>query len=314
MNDTLYVVVPCYNEQEVLRETAKRLKQKLTDLMDGGKIGTDSKIMFVDDGSKDDTWNIIENLNNEDALFSGVKLSRNRGHQNALLAGLTTAYEKNADVAISIDADLQDDIDAVDRMLEDYANGSQIVYGVRAKRKKDTFFKRFTAERFYKIMKRSGVDIVFNHADYRLMSRTALEALLRYRETNLFLRGILPQIGYPSSVVQYERSERFAGKSKYPLKKMISFAVDGITSFSCKPLYSVFGLGIAFSFLGFAAFAATLAFYILSMIDALYPIISFMLLLCGIVISCIGLVGLYVGKTYLETKNRPRFIIEKIID
>lgn len=314
MNNTLYAVVPCYNEQEVLQETAKRLKQKLTDLMENNKISKNSKIMFVDDGSKDSTWSIIEKLNSEDDIFSGVKLSRNKGHQNALLAGLTTAYHKNADVTISMDADLQDDINAVDNMIEDYLNGSEIVYGVRSKRKKDTFFKRFTAEGFYKIMKKAGVDIVFNHADYRLMSKKVLEALLQYNETNLFLRGIIPQIGYKSSIVQYERSERFAGESKYPLKKMLAFATDGITSFSCKPLYSILGLGITLSFLGFASFVTTLVFYILSMLEMFYPIISFMTLLSGIIIFCIGLVGLYVGKTYMETKNRPRFFIEKVID
>ena len=226
--NTLYIVVPCYKEQEVLPETSRRLREKMRQLMDEGKISRRSRVMFVNDGSSDNTWAIISELHEkEPEMFSGVNLSRNRGHQNALLAGLLTAVN-DADMIVSMDADLQDDINAVDEMVDDYHKGYDVVYGVRSKRETDTFFKRFTAEGFYKVMKALGVDIVFNHADYRLMSRRAVEGLAQFTEVNLFLRGIVPQIGYKWTTVTYERAERFAGESKYPLKKMIAFAADGI--------------------------------------------------------------------------------------
>ena len=242
-DNTLYVVVPCYREEEVLPETSKRLKAKLSALIAQGKISPRSRILFVNDGSKDRTWPIIEELHAQDRIFSGVNLSRNRGHQNALLAGLMTAVQ-HADMMVSMDADLQDDIDAMDRMIDAYHEGYDVVYGVRSSRKTDSFFKRFTAESFYRLMKAMGVNIVFNHADYRLMSRRAVEGLSQFREVNLFLRGIVPQIGYSWTTVEYERARRFAGESKYPLKKMLSFALDGITSFSIKPLRLILALGV----------------------------------------------------------------------
>ena len=243
MSDILYVVIPCYNEQEVLPETARRLKEKMTALIGSGKVSEKSRVMFVNDGSKDKTWQEIEALYEQDELFAGVNLTRNRGHQNALLAGLMTAKE-HADMVVSMDADLQDDVDAMDRMLDEYYGGCDIVYGVRGRRATDTFFKRFTAEGFYHLMQALGVDIVFNHADYRLMSKRALESLSQFGEVNLFLRGIVPQLGYRCATVEYERHERFAGESKYPLKKMLAFAFDGITSFSIKPIRLVLGLGV----------------------------------------------------------------------
>ena len=234
-NDILYLVIPCYNEEAVLHETAKQLLAKMNSMFDRGMISRESKIMFVNDGSRDKTWEIIRELHESNPIYSGVKLSRNKGHQNALLAGLMTAKEK-ADMAISLDADLQDDVDVIDKMVEKYYEGNDVVYGVRSARDTDTFFKKFTAEGFYKIMQAMGVEIVFNHADYRLMSKRALEGLSEFREVNLFLRGIVPLIGYKSDIVTYERHERFAGESKYPLKKMLAFATDGITSFSIKPI------------------------------------------------------------------------------
>ena len=242
MADILYIVVPCYNEEEVLPETSRRLRAKLEGLMAAGKISERSRVLFVNDGSRDRTWELITRLHGECPLFCGADLSRNRGHQNALLAGLMTAKER-CDMAISMDADLQDDIDAVDAMVEQYYAGCDVVYGVRSSRKKDTFFKRFTAEGFYRVMNFMGAETVFNHADYRLMSRRALEGLAQFREVNLFLRGIVPMIGYRTGTVEYERGERFAGESKYPLKKMLSFAMEGITSLSVKPIRYITGLG-----------------------------------------------------------------------
>jgi len=235
VGDILYIVVPCYNEQEVLGETAKRLFEKMKNLISVEKISDKSRVMFIDDGSKDTTWNIITELHNQNSIFSGVKLSRNRGHQNALLSGLYEA-SKRADVIISMDADLQDDINTVDEMLEKYYDGCDIVYGVRSDRKKDSFFKKTTAITFYRFMKFLGAETVYNHADYRLMSKRAVEGLLCFKEKNLFLRGIVPLIGFKSDKVYYERSKRFAGESKYPFRKMLSFALDGITSFSIKPI------------------------------------------------------------------------------
>ena len=306
---TLYVVVPCYNEEEVLPETSKRLAAKLTALETQGRISPDSRVLFVDDGSKDRTWQLISGLHQQDPRFGGVKLSRNRGHQNALLAGLMTA-KPLCDAAISMDADLQDDIDAMDRMLDAFDQGCEVVYGVRSSREKDTFFKRATAQGFYKFMKLMGVDIVYNHADYRLMSRRALEGLEHFDEVNLFLRGIVPLIGYKSAAVEYERSERFAGESKYPLKKMLAFAFDGITSFSVKPIRWV-------TVLGFLIFVASILALVYILIVKLLghavigwsATIASIWLLGGIQLLCMGIMGEYLSKTYLESKHRPIYII-----
>ena len=314
-NKTLYIVVPCYKEESVLPETSKRLREKLRALMDAGKISEKSRVMFVNDGSADRTWPIIRELHEkEPEIFSGVNLSRNRGHQNALLAGLLTAVNY-ADMIISMDADLQDDVNAVDAMVDAYHEGYEIVYGVRSKRETDTFFKRFTAEGFYKLMKALGVDIVFNHADYRLMSRRAVEGLAQFTEVNLFLRGIVPQIGYRWTTVSYERAERFAGESKYPLKKMIAFAADGITSFSVKPIRLVFSAGVVV--------------FLVSLVMLLYALVAKLLghtsvgwtslmgsiwLIGGIQLLSLGVVGEYIGKIYNETKRRPRFIIESVLN
>ena len=309
---TLYVVVPCYNEEEVLPETSKRLAAKLTALETQGRISPDSRVLFVDDGSKDRTWQLISGLHQQDPRFGGVKLSRNRGHQNALLAGLMTA-KPLCDAAISMDADLQDDIDAMDRMLDAFDQGCEVVYGVRSSREKDTFFKRATAQGFYKFMKLMGVDIVYNHADYRLMSRRALEGLEQFDEVNLFLRGIVPLIGYTSAAVEYERSERFAGESKYPLKKMLAFAFDGITSFSVKPIRWV-------TVLGFLIFVASILALVYILIVKLLghavigwsATIASIWLLGGIQLLCMGVVGEYIGKIYIEVKSRPRYLIEAL--
>lgn len=310
-NKTLYIVVPCYNEEEVLKETTKQLKKKLNDLIKKKVINKDSRVMYVNDGSKDKTWELIEEINEKEELFTGISLSRNRGHQNALLAGLMTAKEY-ADVVISMDADLQDDINAVDEMLEKYYDGCEIVYGVRSARKKDTWFKRTTAEGFYKFMEKMGVEIVFNHADYRLTSKTVLDNLESYKEVNLFLRGMFPLIGYKTDVVYYERNERFAGESKYPLKKMLSFAWDGITSFSVKPIRMVLNLGIIM-------FVVSMAIIIYSLIVKFtgHTVSGWTFIVCsiwlaaGIEMLSLGIIGEYIGKIYSETKARPRYIISK---
>ncbi len=315
MNDKtiLYIVVPCYNEEEVLPETTKRLNEKLNSLIENKKVSKDSRVLFVDDGSKDKTWSLIEEIHNSNNLFEGVKLSRNFGHQSALMAGLSVAKEK-CDISISMDADLQDDINAIDAMVDAYYEGNEVVYGVRSARKKDTLFKKATAEGFYKLMKKMGVDIVFNHADYRLLSKVALDRLFQFDETNLFIRGIVPRIGYQSTTVEYERNERFAGKSKYPLKKMFAFAVDGITSFSIKPLFNIFWFGVFMSCLGFVSFVTlAILMYFFSVISILWPIVAAIMLFTGIILTVFGVVAVYVGKSYIEIKHRPTFIIEKVI-
>lgn len=314
-NNTLYIVVPCYKEQEVLPETSKRLREKMLALRAQGKISEKSRIMFVNDGSSDDTWPIISRLHEQEPdIFSGVNLSRNRGHQNALLAGLLTAVNY-ADMIISMDADLQDDINAVDAMVDHYHEGYEIVYGVRSKRDTDTFFKRFTAEGFYKVMKALGVDIVFNHADYRLMSRRAVEGLAQFGEVNLFLRGIVPQIGYKWTTVTYERAERFAGESKYPLKKMLAFAADGITSFSVKPIRMVFSLGVVVFLVSLVMLLYALVAKLTGHTSAGWTsLMGSIWLIGGIQLLSLGVVGEYVGKIYKETKHRPRFIIESVLN
>ena len=314
MNNTLYIVVPCYNEEEVLPETSKRLRIKLEQLTEAGKISPDSRIMFVNDGSKDKTWELISQLHAACPLFCGVDLSRNRGHQNALLAGLMTAKDR-ADMVISMDADLQDDIDAVDAMVDKYLEGVDIVYGVRSSRKTDTFFKRFTAEGFYRLMNAMGAESVFNHADYRLMSRRALEGLAQFREVNLFLRGIIPMIGYRTDTVEYERGERFAGESKYPLKKMLAFALEGITSLSVKPLRLITGLG-------FVVFVISLIMIVYNVVrwaaGATVPgwasLSCSVWLMGGLILLGLGVVGEYIGKIYMESKERPRFIIREVLE
>ena len=311
---TLYVVIPCYKEEEVLPETARRLKSKMAALVEQGRIAPDSRVMFVNDGSKDRTWEIIARLHQENRLFSGVNLSRNRGHQNALLAGLMTAMNF-ADMVISMDADLQDDIEAMDAMVDAYHNGYDIVYGVRSSRKTDTFFKRFTAESFYKLMKLLGADIVINHADYRLMSKRALQGLSEFREVNLFLRGIVPQIGYPWTTVEYERHERFAGESKYPLKKMLAFAFDGITSFSVKPMRMILNLGaVVFVISLLMLLWALIARVTGSSVAGWTSLMGSIWLIGGIQLLSLGVIGEYVGKIYSETKARPRFIIEQVLN
>ena len=313
-DNTLYVVVPCYREEAVLPETAKRLGAKLRGLIAEGKISDRSRALFVNDGSKDRTWEIIQALHAEDHLFSGVNLSRNRGHQNALLAGLTTAA-RFADVTISMDADLQDDINAMDRMLDAYHAGCDVVYGVRSSRKTDTFFKRFTAEAFYKLMRGMGVDIVFNHADYRLMSRRAVEGLCEFEEVNLFLRGMVPLVGFISTTVEYERAPRFAGESKYPLKKMLAFALDGITSFSVKPLRLILSVGLVIFLLSIVMLLWTLIRRIAGhTVTGWASLMWSIWMIGGIQLLSLGVIGEYIGKVYGESKRRPRFIIERVIN
>ena len=314
MKPILYLVIPCYNEQEVLPETSKRLLRKMNALISGGAIAPESRIAFVDDGSKDDTWQIIDRLHRENPLFSGIKLSRNRGHQNALLAGLMTVKE-HCDCAISLDADLQDDIEVIDQFVEKFSAGCDVVYGVRSSRKTDSVFKRSTAESFYKVMKALGVDIVYNHADYRLLSRRVLDHLADYKEVNLFLRGIVPLIGFPSAIVEYERSERFAGESKYPLKKMLAFAFDGITSFSVKPIKFIWKLGLVIIFCSCLGLIWALISALLGHLTASFTAFASSLwLLGGIQLTALGIVGEYVGKIYLEVKGRPRFIIDRFLN
>lgn len=310
----LYLVIPCYNEEEVLNETTKQLKEKFTSLMKSKKISNKSRVMYVNDGSKDRTWQLIKEINDKEKNFTGITLSRNRGHQNALLAGLMIAKE-NADVIISMDADLQDDINAIDEMIEKYQEGSEIVYGVRNARKKDTFFKRVTAQGFYKFMKLMGVDIVYNHADYRLTSKKVLNHFADYEEVNLFLRGMFPLIGFKSDIVYYERKERFAGESKYPLKKMLNFAWDGISSFSTKPIRMILNLGLVMFIISILMLIYFLIVKLLGKaVDGWTFIISSIWLIAGIQMLSLGIVGEYIGKIYSETKRRPRYIIEEILE
>ena len=307
----LYVVIPCYNEELVLKETTKRLREKFDELLKMKVISKKSKVLYVNDGSKDKTWELIESINKEDNTFTGISLSRNRGHQNDLVAGLLTAKEY-ADVVVSLDADLQDDINAMDEMLEKYLNGADIVYGVRNKRDKDTFFKRVTAEGFYKFMKLMGVDIVFNHADYRLTSKRVLDEFSGFKEVNLFLRGIFPLIGFKEDIVYYERAERFAGVSKYPLKKMLNFAWDGITSFSVKPLRFICGLGFIILFISILIMFYSLIQKVFgNTVDGWTFLTISIWFIGGLQMISIGIIGEYIGKIYNETKERPRYIIEK---
>ena len=308
---TLYIVVPCFNEEEVLMDTTNKLKVKVNKLINSKKISKLSKVMYVNDGSSDNTWNLIKEINKKEELFTGISLSHNRGHQNALVAGLLTAKEY-ADIVISMDADLQDDIEVIDEMISKYNAGNETVYGVRKERKTDTYFKRATAESFYKLMNLMGIEIVYNHADFRLTSKKVLESFSNFKEVNLFLRGIFPLVGYKHDYVYYDRLERVAGNSKYPLKKMLSFAWDGITSFSIEPIKMVLNLGIII--------------FILSLIMIIYSVIRKIIgqtvsgwtfticsiwFIAGIQMLSIGIVGEYIGKIYSEVKQRPRYIVEE---
>ena len=307
----LTIVIPCYNEEEVLPQTSALFLDKLHTLITSKRIDEDSRVMFVNDGSKDSTWNIIQELSKEDPHYTGLCLSRNRGHQNALLAGLMTAKEA-ADITISIDCDGQDDINAMDAMLNEYEQGCDIVYGVRSKRETDTFFKRTTAEGFYKVMKLLGAEVVFNHADYRLMSKKALEGLAEFGEVNLFLRGLVPLVGFRYSSVYYERSDRIAGESHYPLKKMLSFALDGITSLSVKPLRMITSLGLLISLVSMIAIVITIIQKFCGVtVTGWTSMICIVLYLGGVQLLCIGIMGEYIGKIYNETKKRPRYIISE---
>ena len=310
----LFLVVPCYNEQECLNDSANKLLNLFTSLMEKNKINNDSKIVFVDDGSKDKTWSIIESLNSTNNIFQGVKLSRNKGHQNAVFAGVSYASEQ-ADIVISIDADLQDDINAIEKMIDEYKNGYEIVYGVRTSRETDTVFKRTTANAYYKVLEKMGVEIVNNHADFRLMSQRVCKEFLKYNETNLFLRGIVPQLGFKSTTVGYERKERTAGESKYPLKKMLALAWNGITSFSVKPLKMITFFGTLITVLSLLVITV---FSILFLCDVLYASFGFYILTSvwlvgGLIMLMLGILGEYIGKAYQEIKHRPLFFIEKIV-
>lgn len=314
MAKILYLVIPCYNEEEVLADTAGKLDKKMKELMAEGLIDVKSRIIFVNDGSVDLTWKIIEDLHNKDTLFGGINLTRNRGHQNALLAGLMTVKD-DADIVISLDADLQDDINVFDEMLRKNNEGYDVIYGVRNDRKKDSFFKRHTAQMFYKLTNKLGGDLIYNHADFRLMSRRALEGLAQFEEVNLFLRGIVPLIGYPSTIVEYERKERLAGKSKYPLRKMMSFAIEGITSLSIKPMRFVTGMGIFVFLVSIAMMIYAFVSYFTGRVVAGWTsILISVWAIGGMVLLGLGIVGSYIGKIYLETKKRPRYIVEKYIN
>ena len=311
MAPILYIVIPCYNEEQVLPVTAPMFLKKITDLSSAGKISENSRVLFVDDGSKDSTWEIISNLAKADARYIGIRQSRNRGHQNAVLAGLMEAKDR-CDITISIDCDGQDDLDAMDAMVEEYLNGCDIVYGVRSKRTTDTFFKRFTAESYYKLLKSMGVDAVYNHADYRLVSAKALAAFAEFKEVNLFLRGMFPLVGFKSTCVYYERHERLAGKSHYPLRKMLHLAFEGITSLSVKPLHIITGLGIGIAGLSFLGVLWSLIVALTG--NSVPGWASTMCIVCfigGIQLICLGVIGEYVGKIYMEVKARPRYIISE---
>lgn len=310
----LYVVIPCYNEEEVLEETTKQLKEKMEKLIKSKKISSKSKVMYVNDGSKDKTWEIIKDINKREKIFTGVSLSRNRGHQNALLGGLMTA-KNYADIVISMDADLQDDINAIDAMIEKYNEGCDIVYGVRSARKTDTWFKRTTAEGFYKFMKVLGVDVVYNHADYRLTSKRVLEEFSNFKEVNLFLRGMFPLVGYKSGIVYYERNERFAGESKYPLKKMLNFAWDGITSFSVKPLRMICNVGFLVLFISICIMLYALIQKMMGNTVSGWTFLTISIwFIGGLQMISIGIIGEYIGKVYSETKQRPRYIISENLE
>ena len=314
MKPILYMIIPCYNEQEVLPLTAPLFLEQLRSMQQKDLISSSSKIMFVDDGSKDSTWEIISNLSKEDKTFCGIRQSRNRGHQNAVLAGLMEAKDK-CDITISVDCDGQDDIAAREEMVRQYLDGCEVVYGVRSNRKTDTLFKRGTAKAFYKFLKFMGAEIVYNHADYRLISSRVLKELANFKEVNLFLRGMIPLVGFKSTSVYYERSKRFAGKSHYSLAKMISLALNGITSLSIKPLRMITSLGLIFSVVSFIGVLWTFIAYFLGQTVAGWAsIIAIVCFMGGLQLICLGVIGEYIGKIYLETKGRPRYIISERTD
>ena len=309
----LYIAVPCYNEEEVLLDSAEKLRVKLRVMMDRGSISSDSRIVFIDDGSRDRTWELIRSLHQTDVIFSGIKLSRNRGHQNALMCGLMTLKDE-ADAVISIDADLQDDIEVFDEMVEKYRQGCDVVYGVRSKRATDTFFKRFTAEGYYKLLDKMGAKVIFNHADFRLMSQRALQAFSEFKETNLFLRGMVPMVGYKSEIVTYERSERLAGESKYPLKKMLALAWEGITSLSTKPIKLITRLGLIIFLVSLVMLIYTLIRFFTGATETGWASLAVSIWgIGGLQMMAIGIIGEYIGKIYLETKHRPRYIVEEYL-
>lgn len=307
----LYVIIPCYNEEEVLPITSGLFLNKLTEMIQKGKISDESRIMFVNDGSRDKTWEIIEELSRRDEHFIGICQSRNRGHQNAVIAGLMEAKDL-CDMTISIDCDGQDDINTMEEMVDAYHDGCDIVYGVRSNRETDTFFKRFTAESFYRLMNWMGVECVFNHADYRLISSRALQSFAQFSEVNVFLRGMVPLVGYKSTSVYYKREERIAGESHYPLKKMLALAIDGITSLSIRPIRIITGLGLCVSLLSFLGiFWSVISYYMGNTISGWASTICIICFMSGVQLLSLGVIGEYVGKTYMETKRRPRYIISQ---
>lgn len=307
----LCIVIPCYNEEAVLPITSKLFREEILHLSEQGKISAKSRVLFIDDGSRDATWQIIEQLSEQDVIFCGIKLSRNRGHQHALLAGLMEAKEF-ADITISIDCDGQDDIHAMDEMINDYLAGSEVVYGVRSKRDTDTAFKRLTAEGYYKFLRWMGADIVYNHADYRLISSRVLKEFANFHEVNIFLRGLIPLVGFKSSKVYYERHERLAGESHYPLKKMLSLAFDGITSLSVKPIHIISFIGLFIALLSFIGIVwSVIQVFVGNTVPGWGSMICILCFVGGIQMLSLGVIGEYIGKIYLETKARPRYIIEK---
>lgn len=312
LKDTiLYIVIPCYNEEEVLNITYAELDKKIQSLIDENMISKDSKAVFVDDGSDDSTWSLITAIHEKNARFEGIKLSKNQGHQNALLAGLFYAGER-ADIVVSIDADLQDDIDAINQMIEKYSMGAEIVYGVRNDRKTDTMFKRGSAQIFYRIMRIMGAEIIYNHADFRLMSSKSIKELMNFKEVNLFLRGIVPLLGFETAVVEYQRRERAAGKSKYPLKKMMSFALDGITSFTIKPIDMIISAGmVCFIISIIMLMYSCIRHFMGETVSGWTSLMTSIWALGGLQVLSIGVVGKYIGKVYMEVKERPRYIIEE---
>lgn len=311
MKPILYIVVPCYNEKEVLPITSKLFEEKIGQLIKNRKIDKASKILFVNDGSKDNTWDLIKEYSAKSDHILGISLSRNRGHQNAVLAGLLEAKDY-CDITISIDCDGQDDINAMDQMIDKYSEGYEVVYGVRSKRDTDSFFKRFTAESFYKLMSFMGTEVIFNHADYRLISSKVLNEFAKFEEVNLFLRGMVPLVGFKSTSVYYERHERLAGQSHYPLSKMLSLALDGITSLSVKPIRSIMGFGLIVSILSFVGVLYSICSKLFGYtIDGWTSMISILCFVSGVQLVSLGVIGEYIGKIYLETKHRPRYIIEE---
>lgn len=311
MPPVLYIVVPCYNEEEALPITSESFLAELETLINKEKISPESRVLFVNDGSNDGTWDIITELSERDEHFIGISLSRNQGHQNALLAGLTEA-KNNCDITVSIDCDGQDDISAVEKMIDEYMNGSEVVYGVRSSRDSDTFFKRFTAESFYRLLETMGAEVVFNHADYRLVSSKALDGLSQFQEKNLYLRGIFPLIGFKSSTVEYQRHERLAGKTHYPLRKMAALAVDGVTSLSVKPLRIITVLGLIISVISFIGTIWAFVMHCIgSTVDGWASVTCIVCFLGGIQLVSLGVIGEYIGKIYMEVKGRPRYIISE---